>query len=146
MLCIYCVVLERFIRVSEPNYTPLITSTYDDMGAEFMRWSSLFTSFTYLLKHVFVNHTVVVKEYSMKSVSGRQNCTTPVFFFMGDFSFLWSRWHRPKLSGWQQFFRKWLRVWKVQGSWFWISKRRDGRQDRHRCVSGENKHVLDSFY
>jgi len=79
------------------------------------KWA-LFWALTYLIEHGLVNRTVVVKEHSMNSASGRQNITTPVFFFNGQFSFTRAGWHRPKRSGWTQFFRKWPRVWEIQGS------------------------------
>lgn len=83
--------------------------------AHAFKWS-FFWVLTYLIKHVLVNLTVVVKEHSMNSVSGCQNITTPVFFFNAEFSFTRTGWHRPKLSGWTQFFRKWPRVWEIQGN------------------------------
>ena len=79
------------------------------------KWSFLWV-LTYLFKHVLVNRTVVVKEHSMNGVSGRQNISTQVFFFNAQFSFTRTGWHRPKLPGWTQFFRKWPRVWEIQGS------------------------------
>jgi len=79
------------------------------------KWA-LFRVSTYLIEQVLVIRTVVIKEHSMNSVSGRQNITTTAFFFNGQFSFIRTGWHRPELSGWTQFFRKWPRVCEIQGS------------------------------
>jgi hypothetical protein len=51
-----------------------------------VKWS-WFRVLTYLFNNVLVSRTVVVKKHSTNSVSGRQNFTTQVFFFIGGFSF-----------------------------------------------------------